>query len=73
MSDFLPSVVCEEGDVRLQGGANIREGRVEVCVNETWSTVCDLGWSSVDANIVCGQLNFVNQGIMSAIEGYIAI
>lgn len=49
---------CETGEVRLVGGTTILEGRVEVCINETWGTVCDQMWSSRDANVACRQLGF---------------
>ena len=44
------------GDVRLVGGANIFEGRLEVCVNEVWGTVCDAEWGSDGTDVVCAQV-----------------
>ena len=58
----FPAVLCDNGDIRLRGGSNIYEGRVEVCWNETWGTVCDGYWSTNDANVACRQLGFSPSG-----------
>ena len=50
------TVFCTEGDIRLIGGQMHLEGRVEVCLNETWGTVCDDLWQNIDAGIACRQL-----------------
>ena len=48
---------CANGDVRLAGGVNELEGRVEMCYNKFWGSVCDNWfWDITAANIVCKQL-----------------
>ena len=53
---------CTYGDVRLVGGSNQYEGRVEVCINDQWGTVCDDFWSSSDATLICKQLGYAYTG-----------
>ncbi len=52
------AAACNEGEVRLMGGSNRLEGRLEICLNEVWGTVCDDGWDSIGANVACRQLGF---------------
>ena len=54
--------ICSYGDIRLVGGTENSEGRVEICINDQWGTVCDDGWSSIDAQVVCNQLGYEPQG-----------
>ena len=53
---------CIEGDVRLVNGHTRYEGRVEICANNIWGTVCRNGWSSTDTRVVCRQLGFNSAG-----------
>ena len=48
--------LCTDGKVRLRGSTNVLIGRVEVCVNGTWTTVCDEYWDDNDARVICQQL-----------------
>lgn len=56
-------VGCTEDEIRLLGGANYMEGRVEICLNGEWRSICDQMWDTTEAGVVCRQLGLTNIGI----------
>ena len=49
---------CTTGALHLAAGTAANEGRVEICYDNQWGTVCDDSWSNIDARVVCRQLGY---------------
>ena len=68
-------ITCYDGDVRLVNGRQPHEGRVEICFNETWGTICQriylssYSWNHSQADIVCKQLGYSHACKMSKHDG----
>ena len=73
----LLAVTCIHGSVRIINDEvdrinqlpefdfvqdDVARGRVEVCVENNFGSVCDLIWNHLDASIVCDQLGFSPYG-----------
>ena len=42
--------------MRLVGGSTVSEGRLEICHNGQWGTICNQGWTDSRAAQVCSRL-----------------
>ena len=64
---YNPSLVtiignCTDGDIRLGDGPELK-GRVEVCINNIWSTICTSHWTDNEATVICSQLGYSQYGM----------
>ena len=59
---------CTTGDLRLvnsyTNSYGRSEGRVEVCYNNIWGTICDYDWdTSYEAQTACNELGYSRSGL----------
>ena len=53
---------CPTNNIRLVGSSRANQGRVELCINGRWVTVCDDHWTAVEAGVVCKSLGYLETG-----------
>ena len=62
---MITEMCTREGAVRFAGqdvGVLKTEGRLEICANGSWGTVCNDGFDTNAAKVVCRQLGFPEDG-----------
>ena len=59
---------CRTGEMRLaerELEVNYTRGRVEVCINGAWGTVCNSSFDDINAETVCANLiGFAREGMV---------
>ncbi len=53
----------------MQDGTSCTTGRLEVCVDGQWQSVCAQRFNSTDATVACRELGFSDRGIASYTSG----
>ena len=59
---------CSDGDLRLSGGLKEYEGRVEICINNLWGSICysssryGNSWDINDGRVACRSLGYQELG-----------
>ena len=59
----------EEGDLRLVDGSADNDGRLEIYHDGSWGTICDDGFSVVDASVACVQMGYADGATASYTAG----
>ena len=59
---------CSHGDMRIPDDS--LSGRVDVCINGGWGTICDSHWDVNDVGVVCRQLGYSFEGILYTLCSY---
>ena len=54
---------CTDYDVQLVDGPSLNEGRVLICINGVWGTLCNSGIDYNDAGVICLELGY-QRGLM---------
>lgn len=57
---------CATGDIQLTGFTNPWHGRVDICVDGVWGSVCESGFGVAEAAVVCRQLGYSSLGTCMA-------
>uniref|UniRef100_A0A1X7U110 Deleted in malignant brain tumors 1 protein n=1 Tax=Amphimedon queenslandica TaxID=400682 RepID=A0A1X7U110_AMPQE len=55
---------CDDGNLRLSGSNAEYAGRVEICIESIWTSLCDQNWDLRDAQVACRELGYSPYGAM---------
>ena len=63
----MQPVCSTDWELRLVNGGSSLEGRLEVCLNGVWGTICDQSWDDTDAGVACSQIGHSARGTNSTV------
>ena len=55
-------LVNPRSDLRKEVNERLLSGRVEICVNGTFRSICDKSWTDQEAALLCKELGFSQWG-----------
>ena len=62
ITDQSPTQHCTNGKVRLVNGSVPSEGRVEMCYDGQWGTMCGVASITTYSSVICRQLGYSPNG-----------
>ena len=62
IAPFFSSDNCTETSIRLVDGRTGTEGRVEICYEGVWGSICPNYWKVENAMVACKQLGYATTG-----------
>ena len=74
---LLLNLDCTDGETRIVNDISneMFAGKIELCINGQWGSICDDGWSYNEAHVVCSQFGYTSYGMYlyySQREGFYA-
>ncbi|CAC5424581.1 unnamed protein product [Mytilus coruscus] len=63
---FLNNPSEDHGNLRLIGGRNENEGRLEINLYGEWGTICDDLFDNIDASVACKQLGYCTGTVLKS-------
>ena len=57
---FCSDTTCVDDTIHLVGGRSVKEGRVQICHNGQWYSICSDNWSDMgaEADVICSTLGY---------------
>lgn len=46
---------------------------MEICLDNEWGSICDVGWDEIDASVVCGRLDYLTDGNSYSLSCFLTI